>query len=40
MVSVYLNSGVLKGLFVVSPNDMADDKEHAMSKFNQYVKTR
>lgn len=37
-VGVYLNSGIIKGLFVVAPEARANDQEYATSKFEQYVK--
>lgn len=39
-VALHLNSGVIKGLFVVAPENMADDKEFATQRFNQYVKNQ
>lgn len=39
-VGVMLNSGVIKGLFVVEPQDMADDRGYAISAFQQYVKNQ
>ena len=37
-VGVYLNSGIITGLFVVAPEARANDQEYATSKFEQYVK--
>ena len=39
-VGVMLNSGVIKGLFVVEPQDMADDRGYAILAFKQYVKNQ
>ena len=39
-VAVYLSSGVISGLFVVSPDKSADDPEYCKSKFEEYRKNQ
>ncbi|MBO6282065.1 MAG: hypothetical protein J6N49_06010 [Alphaproteobacteria bacterium] len=39
-VGVKLRSGVINGLFVVGPEPMADDKEYAALRFEQYVENQ
>ena len=39
-VGIYLNSGQIRGLFVVDPDAMADNKEYVASRFEHYVKNQ
>ncbi|HCU58675.1 MAG TPA: hypothetical protein DIC64_01700 [Alphaproteobacteria bacterium] len=39
-VAVYLNSGEIKGLFVVTPDEQVNNEEHLRNKYKDYVKNQ